>query len=328
MSTFLDAAAFGTSLSTDLKNCSHFHCAVSYIRQSGIGALVAQCPEQIEHSQIVTCTDFGITEPSALRDLVNRGYRVRSYLKTGLHSKVWVLFFPDDQLPVLYVGSSNLSHSAASSNIEGNIRTQEPETVEEAIRWLSTLGSSELVSDIDLAWIDAYEKVRSPVEPEEEVLPPVASEKAEFTTPTGIWHNRSGGKTFLAQGILEGVTQACPSREQLLRRTQIDSAARVVLLQYSTSNKLHVRSTIDATLNRTGESTVQLGGGRRQVHQWIGDVWGFDWETSSQMNKERNWQNWFNSTNWNLDDFKYEILVDLKDLVPTIWVRPTLKQES
>ena len=324
MSKFLDATAFGSSLGNDLNDCSHFHCAVSYIRKSGIGALIGRSQEQIENSQIVTCTDFGITEPAALRDLVNKGYRVRSYLQTGLHSKVWVVFFPD-QSPVLYVGSSNLSHSASSSNIEANLRTQEPETVEDAIRWLSTLGSSELVSDIDLDWIGAYEKERSPVEPKEKVLPSVEQGKAEFTTPIGTWHNRSGGKTFLAQGILEGVTQACSSRRQLLHRTQIDPSARVVLMQYSTNNKLFIRSSIDATLNRTGESTVQLGGGRRKVHQWIGDVWGFDWEKSSLMNKERTWQDWFNATDWNLDDFKYQILVDLKDLVPTIWVKPALK---
>lgn len=321
MNTFLDAAAFGSSISKDLGNCSHLHCVVSYIRKSGIEELIKLNSTQVEHSQIVTCTDFGITEPEALRNLINKGYRVRSYLKTGLHSKVWVLFFLN-QPPVLYVGSSNLSLAAASSNIEANIRTQEPEVVENTIRWLSALAASELVSDIDLSWIEAYEKVRPSIEANESVLPLIESGKSQFAAPAGIWHSRIGGKTFLAQGILEGVTQASSSREQLLYRTRIDRNARVVLLQYSASNELYVKCTIDASLNKTGASSVQLGGGRKKVHQWIGDVWGFDWEKSSQKNKSGTWEDWFSSTNWNLNDFNYQILVDLKDLIPTIWVRP------
>lgn len=327
MSEFLDAAGFGAHLKADLARCSYFHVAVSYIRRSGIQPLLQLTPQQLEHSQIITCTDFGITEPEALLALTDYGYRIRCFKNSGLHSKVWILYFSNDS-PTLYIGSSNLSYSATSSNIEANVKLRDLTVVDTTVKWFASLGASDLTFDINKEWIDLYKKMRTTVVPQEQIIPETKHQEAVFTAPSGTWHKREGGKTFLAQGIIEGVTQASPSRSLLLNRTRIDHRAKLILLSYSKTGDLYIAHTIDSTLNRTGETTVQFGGGRRQVHQWIKSIWGFDWETSARMNQQRTWQEWFNSTHWKFSDFQYEIMVDLKDLVPTIWVRPILKMQG
>ena len=320
LTEFLDAITFGEKLCDDLANCSHFHIAVSYVRTSGIKPLLKLAPRQLEHSQVITCTDFGITEPEALLALLRHGYRIRAFRKPGLHAKVWIIYF-DDQPPVLYLGSSNLSLSATSTNVEANVRILDSKTIEQAIKWFSSLATSQLTVDVDKQWIESYNALRSDLKPQEQVVPKQKTTEYAFTTPEGTWHQRQGGKTFLAQGIIEGVTDASPSRDQLLSRIRVDKRARLVLLAHRDTGELYVAADIEATLNPTGPSTVQLGGGRKQVHKWIKSVWGFPSNTSAQKNQQRVWQEWFGSTNWRLSDFKYEILVDLKDLVPTIWVK-------
>ena len=164
MTEFLDAQQFGTRLRVDLAACSHCHIAVSYVRTSGIEPLLNLDAQQIEHSQIVTCTDFGITEPDALSTLLRHGYRIRAFQRPGLHAKVWLVFY-DKEPPVMYLGSSNLSRSATSTNVEANVRLLDMATIEPAIRWFSSLATSQLTVDVNPEWIEAYRAIRKTVQP-------------------------------------------------------------------------------------------------------------------------------------------------------------------
>jgi HKD family nuclease len=321
---FLDASNFGNELSKDLTKCSYFHVAVSYIRLSGIQPLLALTSEQIENSQIITCTDFGITEPKALYELINCGYRIRVFRDAGLHAKSWITFFPD-RSTVLYVGSSNLSHSAISSNTEANLRTTDPAAIETAIRWFSDLATSNLTHEIDTNWIQAYEKKYSNAAPQEVFLIAPESQAPDFVTPNGKWHSQGGAKTFLSQGIVSGVNKASPSKPLLLERARVSNQARIVLLARNKTGDLYIYADVlNATLNLIGDSSVQFGGGRRQVHEWMDFVWNFDSDTSIEnySHSPKDWEEWLKSTGFSYSDFQYEILVDLKDLIPTIWVRP------
>lgn len=100
---------------------------MAFIRRSGIGPLTEALRRHCEQGRplrVLTTTYTGSTERAALDRLVELGARVRiSYdlSTTRLHAKAW-LFRRGSGFSTVYVGSSNLTHSAQATGLEWNVR--------------------------------------------------------------------------------------------------------------------------------------------------------------------------------------------------------------
>jgi HKD family nuclease len=85
--------------------------------------------------RVLTTVYTGTTEAKALTELVDAGADVRvSYdvSTTRLHAKSW-LFQRTSGFSTVYIGSSNLTHSAQVSGLEWNLRVsgeRNPEVIE------------------------------------------------------------------------------------------------------------------------------------------------------------------------------------------------------
>lgn len=314
MTEFLDSRSFGERLARDLPRCCSFRVAVSYIRLSGISVLLKASSEQVSRSLIITCTDFGITEPEALRALLKHGYDLRAFIAPGLHAKVWLLRFLDRE-PIVFVGSSNLSLSAVSKNVEANVRVDQSESVAKATVWFEELTHPGITVKINDRWIEEYQNLRALAPPQERIIPaghfvelPILSESSdpemapiaadERINANGRWYRRGAGHTFKTQGIPEGLVRI--NYPRLPERGHV-SGVRLIFLVNDKHGNFAVWKDIP---NNTLNASRQLGTNRDIVKDWIRGVWG------------------------NVTNFEYEVAIGELSGIPTIWLRPRITSNS
>jgi hypothetical protein len=306
---------------------------------SGIQPLLNVRKEIAIQSQIFTCIDYGFTEPEALEKLIDHGYRIKCYKKTGLHAKVWVIYHIQKPT-VVFLGSSNLSCKATSTNLEANTRIVELSCVREAEDWLLSFDKDDNFIHVDLNWVAEYRKNRvesfanidiswiAQFRKKQEILPLVVSKANAFDDkslliPTENWHQHVGDITFLAQGIPDGLKQATPNSIDMNRYNLKSKPIQLVLI--SKQNKLHI-------FESTVTQRFQIGENRKKVQLWISENWNFDTILSKKvydMDTEKDkpeWEKWFVSTGRNKTDFQYEIAVSGDTKLPIVWLRPLLNK--
>lgn len=117
----------GHQIATEIASAQRIDIIMAFIRRSGIRPLLDRLRQHVQNGgrlRILTTTYTGSTELAALEQLKDAGAEVLiSYdtTTTRLHAKAW-LFHRESGFSTVYVGSSNLTHSAQIDGLEWNIR--------------------------------------------------------------------------------------------------------------------------------------------------------------------------------------------------------------
>ena len=172
--------------------------AVAYVTSSGSRLLVEKLQEAAAHRwddqerTIVTCFDFGYTEPSALKFLQSEGFSVRianldangqpriSSPTAGFHPKFYLAERPSGEASVV-AGSANLSRRALTINYEAVSVSVEPYS-----SWFSPWRNlRDAARELSPSLLELYAEARSriPRSPQEETpLPTSLPSPAEIDT--------------------------------------------------------------------------------------------------------------------------------------------------
>jgi len=117
-------------IEAEIDSADRIDLVLAFIRVSGIRKLIEPLRKHVaagKKLRILTTTCTGSTEPRALDKLRELGAEIKvSYdtTSTRLHAKAWMFFRQSGQSTV-YIGSSNLTHSAQIAGMEWNVRASE-----------------------------------------------------------------------------------------------------------------------------------------------------------------------------------------------------------
>src|SRR5690606_4961312 len=117
----------GHQIAAEIPSADRIDLVMAFIRRTGIAPLRDRLRRHVaagRELRVLTTTYTGSTEAEALDWLTDLGAQVRvSYDTTGtrLHAKAWV-FHRESGFSTLYIGSSNLTHSAQVTGLEWNVR--------------------------------------------------------------------------------------------------------------------------------------------------------------------------------------------------------------
>lgn len=119
-----------SELAAEIDSAQRIDLVLAFIRWTGIRNLMMPLTKHIAQGRkvrVITTTYTGSTEAKALEKLAEIGVDVKvSYdtTTTRLHAKAW-LFYRPTGLSTVYIGSSNLTHSAVVTGMEWNVRASE-----------------------------------------------------------------------------------------------------------------------------------------------------------------------------------------------------------
>ena len=116
-----------TTIKRRLRDCKSYDISVAFITTSGVACIIEQL-KNLEESgfsgRILTSTYLNFTQPEALRRLLQFDHlKLRIETKKAFHSKGY-LFEYEDGVHDLVLGSSNLTQTALTTNIELNVNLQ------------------------------------------------------------------------------------------------------------------------------------------------------------------------------------------------------------
>jgi len=170
-----------------------FRAAVAYVTREGARRLVDELAARVGPTwpaipkTLVTCFDFGTTEPGALEYLQNNGFEVRianlgadgairMFNPSSFHPKVYLA--PDDVTVHAVIGSANLSRRALSVNTEA-VTTVDITLAEAETTWAEIAANSvELTAELLQAFRDIRPQQRVAPPPDEPPVPPPAPPNA------------------------------------------------------------------------------------------------------------------------------------------------------
>jgi superfamily II DNA or RNA helicase len=124
------APAVGQEIEAEIDSADRIDVVLAFIRWTGIRHLVPHLRRHVEAGKalrVLTTTYTGSTEQRALEALIDLGAEVKvSYdtTTTRLHAKAW-MFHRATGFSTVYIGSSNLTHSAQVTGLEWNVRASE-----------------------------------------------------------------------------------------------------------------------------------------------------------------------------------------------------------
>jgi len=113
-----------TTLLEEFNSSTYFDISVAFITQSGVACLI-ETLSRLEvkgvKGRFLTGQYLNFTQPHALERLINfSNLEVRMDIQNSFHSKGY-LFHQKDGSKNLYIGSSNLTQNALTTNIELNL---------------------------------------------------------------------------------------------------------------------------------------------------------------------------------------------------------------
>ena len=125
----------GKEIQAEIHSADGIDLVLAFIRWSGIRYLLPHLKKHVGQGKtlrVITTVYTGTTEQRALQELTDIGAEVKvSYdiSNTRLHAKAW-LFQRASGFSTLYIGSSNLTHSAQVTGLEWNVRASQPRNPE------------------------------------------------------------------------------------------------------------------------------------------------------------------------------------------------------
>ncbi len=127
--------SLASELGKELASADAVDAIVAFLKPSGLRLLLEPLRRFRERRgadalRLVTTTYVGATDARAVEALASLGFQVKVAREedgTRLHAKAWC-FHRESGLSTVYVGSSNLSHSALVDGVEWNVRVTEAVT--------------------------------------------------------------------------------------------------------------------------------------------------------------------------------------------------------
>ena len=125
-----DEPSLGKDIETEIESADRIDIVLAFIRWTGIRTLLPALQKHIDSGKkvrVLTTIYTGSTEAKALDRLQDLGVEVKvSYdtTATRLHAKAW-LFRRESGQSTVYIGSSNLTHSAQVTGMEWNVRASQ-----------------------------------------------------------------------------------------------------------------------------------------------------------------------------------------------------------
>jgi HKD family nuclease len=125
-----DQPSIGREIAAEIESADGIDLVLAFIRWTGIRSILDPLRRHVEAGKrlrIITTTYTGSTELRALEALADIGAEVKvSYdtSTTRLHAKAW-LFQRNTGFSTVYIGSSNLTHSAQVTGLEWNVRASQ-----------------------------------------------------------------------------------------------------------------------------------------------------------------------------------------------------------
>jgi superfamily II DNA or RNA helicase/HKD family nuclease/SOS-response transcriptional repressor LexA len=156
-----------------INHATSISIAAAFIRQSGLNLIFDALDDALLRGaelRILTGDYMGITQPSALRNLMllgGRGAKLKvfeSKNNQSFHMKAYIFIeneLDESQSGLAFIGSSNISQSALQSGLEWNLtvdRASTPEKFEAVYQHYNLLFDNERCVPLAHSWIDAYEK--------------------------------------------------------------------------------------------------------------------------------------------------------------------------
>jgi len=147
-----------SSIEDELMRCDHFQISVAFITMGGITPLLLTLKELEKkgiHGEILTTNYLDFSEPRALKKLnelsniMLKMYNVDA-AENGFHTKGYI--FKKEEVYRIILGSSNLTRTALTSNVEWNtklISTEQGEVAQEIVKEFRTLWNSEYAMGFD-----------------------------------------------------------------------------------------------------------------------------------------------------------------------------------
>ena len=149
--------AVGNEIAAEIESADRIDIVLAFIRWSGIRHFRDALRRHIAAGKIlrvITTTYTGTTELRALEELARIGANVKVSYESGstrLHAKAW-LFHRQSGFSTVYIGSSNLTHSAQATGLEWNVRASQrlnPELINAFERTFSTYWEDSHFEDFD-----------------------------------------------------------------------------------------------------------------------------------------------------------------------------------
>lgn len=173
---------------------TEFRAAVAYVTREGARRLVRELADRVGATwqaipkTLVTCFDFGTTEPAALEYLSDNGFEVR-IANLGADGTIRIMSNPSSFHPKVYlasndstvsavIGSANLSRRALSVNTEAVTAVDLDPSDAEATWSRIVADSVELTPELLEAYRDRRPQQRATPPPDEPPVPPSASPDA------------------------------------------------------------------------------------------------------------------------------------------------------
>lgn len=126
-----------STLKSRLRDCRSYQISVAFITTSGVACIIEQLKELEAagiQGRILTSTYLNFTQPEALRRLLQfSNLELRIETKKAFHSKGYLFELEEGGFDLI-MGSSNLTQSALTTNIELNVKLQGLEDQDELIQ--------------------------------------------------------------------------------------------------------------------------------------------------------------------------------------------------
>lgn len=122
--------SLSNEISAEIESADRIDIIVAFVRWSGIRQIIERLRRYCQQGKplrIITTTYTGTTELRALLELEKIGAQIKVSYDTGstrLHAKAW-LFHRKSGFSTVYIGSSNLTHTAQATGLEWNVRASE-----------------------------------------------------------------------------------------------------------------------------------------------------------------------------------------------------------
>lgn len=139
-------------ISDQFKKAEKIDLAVSYIRQSGVSTLKELITQLGSNIRLVCSFDMDITDPLAIKELLDMGVAVRIYQaqRGTLHAKLWLFEHGQGRWNCI-VGSANLSANALRENMEVGVLIKQddnPQAINEALGVFNFIWDNDKCRDV------------------------------------------------------------------------------------------------------------------------------------------------------------------------------------
>jgi superfamily II DNA or RNA helicase/HKD family nuclease/diadenosine tetraphosphate (Ap4A) HIT family hydrolase len=207
-------------LVSHLDHAKRVDIAVSFIMESGVRLIEEHLRDVIARGgtvRVLTGRYLGVTEPQALRRLMDLGDRLELRVyesgRTSFHLKCYMVHAADGT-GTAFVGSSNLSRSALGDGIEFNYRvltSRDSQGFRDVVQAFDALYHDPAAIVPDAAWIARYEVQRQPAAVQLSGVTPEVPEKpkepheiqraALFALAQSRANGNTAGLVVLATGL-------------------------------------------------------------------------------------------------------------------------------